>query len=200
MSKKNSMTKRHPPNFKDLNGKRFGMLLVVSYAGMKLRGKRGDPRSTWNTVCDCGTEKVIVGDDMTNGKTRTCASHGKPKGNKSARWKGYEGLSSEYFTKIKSSAKRRNLEFSVTIKDLWNLYLKQKGLCKLSGIPIEILALRNHPTASLDRIDSDLGYTIENVQWVHKDINRIKTDLKEDYFVELCTLISSNLSTKISSK
>ena len=49
---------------------------------------------------------------------------------------------------------------------------------------------KKETTASLDRIDSLLGYTIDNVQWVHKDINRIKFDMSQCRFVELCCLIA----------
>lgn len=37
-------------------------------------------------------------------------------------------------------------------------------------------------TASLDRIDSLKGYTIDNVQWIHKHINYMKIDLTEQEF------------------
>jgi len=38
-------------------------------------------------------------------------------------------------------------------------------------------------TASLDRIDNNLGYTINNIQWVHKDINRIKREYDQNVFL-----------------
>lgn len=47
-------------------------------------------------------------------------------------------------------------------------------------------------TASLDRIDSNGDYTIENVQWVHKDINLMKMNLPEDRFVTWCHKVSKH--------
>jgi hypothetical protein len=44
----------------------------------------------------------------------------------------------------------------------------------------------NTSTASLDRIDSKVGYTKNNVQWVHKDVNNAKQDFEEDYFFNMC--------------
>ena len=41
-------------------------------------------------------------------------------------------------------------------------------------------------TASLDRIDSKLGYTSNNIQWVHKDLNYMKSDLDQSVFIEWC--------------
>jgi hypothetical protein len=44
-------------------------------------------------------------------------------------------------------------------------------------------------TASLDRIDSSFGYIEGNVQWVHKDINIIKLDYDQDYFIKICSAV-----------
>lgn len=49
----------------------------------------------------------------------------------------------------------------------------------------------------MDRIDSNVGYTKENVQWVHKRINIMKQNLQEDEFLYLCKLIVENNIDKI---
>ena len=46
-------------------------------------------------------------------------------------------------------------------------------------------------TASLDRIDNTKGYIIDNVQWVHKQVNFMKGTMKQTEFIEFCKLISS---------
>lgn len=47
-------------------------------------------------------------------------------------------------------------------------------------------------TASLDRINSSIGYTIDNVQWVHKKINMMKMDLSQEEFINYCRLVVKN--------
>lgn len=44
-------------------------------------------------------------------------------------------------------------------------------------------------TASLDRIDSSKGYTIDNVWWIHKQLNWMKWDLTIDRINEIAGLI-----------
>ena len=65
--------------------------------------------------------------------------------------------------------------------------LKQNKKCALSGI--DLIFEANHGkiegNISLDRIDSQKGYTINNVQWVHKDINFMKQDFAENYFLDM---------------
>lgn len=50
----------------------------------------------------------------------------------------------------------------------------------------------NKQTASLDRIDSNIGYIKDNVQWVHKHVNQMKWNFDEDYFIDLCRKIVKN--------
>ena len=50
----------------------------------------------------------------------------------------------------------------------------------------------NYQTASLDRIDPTKGYIEGNIQWVHKDVNRMKMDFTETRFLELVNLIANN--------
>jgi hypothetical protein len=57
------MTNRGRPRI-DLIGKRFGRLLVIAYAGA---GKWA-----WSCVCDCSTCRVVRGDLLRGGITRSC--------------------------------------------------------------------------------------------------------------------------------
>ena len=62
----------------------------------------------------------------------------------------------------------------------WNIKFAKNDLERRKGIM----------TASIDRIDSDKGYYIGNIHWVHKAINKIKWDYTEPYFIELCEAVS----------
>lgn len=125
---------------------------------------------------------------------RTCAHTGLNGG----RFKGYGGLCGDYLYTIKHGAKTRGLKYEVTPIYLWKLYVKQNRKCALSGI--EIFFNRDDRsqridvtrTASLDRIDSKIGYKKGNLQWVHKDVNNMKMALNEKDFIKWCNLISKH--------
>lgn len=51
---------------KDLTGKKFGKISVVSFAYMK------NNHSYWNCKCDCGLEKVYLGKDLPKRKSCGC--------------------------------------------------------------------------------------------------------------------------------
>lgn len=55
-----------PLRVKDLHGKKFDHLKVISYAGSK------DGRAQWNCRCDCGTIVIILGKHLLSGNTRSC--------------------------------------------------------------------------------------------------------------------------------
>ena len=114
------------------------------------------------------------------------------------RYKGYEELSGTRWSSYQVGAQRRGLEFNIAIEYVWELFLKQERRCALSGVPIDFdMSLDNlrktgHQggLASLDRIDSKQGYIEGNVQWVHKDVNKMKMELPQERFLEMVKQIS----------
>lgn len=108
-------------------------------------------------------------------------------------------IPSRYFCSLVESAKKREIDFYITIDFLWELFEKQNKKCALSGLDLCFPKYGEKPTlqtASLDRIDSNKGYIEGNVQWVHKDVNCIKWGLNQDYFIELCKLIVKHRGEK----
>jgi hypothetical protein len=85
---------------------------------------------------------------------------------------------------------------TITAKDIEELYFKQHQKCALTGLPIsfENTNIRTRDlscTASIDRIDSSRGYTLGNIQLVHKDVNTMKNAFEQEYFIKMCKLIVS---------
>jgi hypothetical protein len=83
-------------------------------------------------------------------------------------------------------ATQRGYEFTITIEEIWDIYIAQDKVCALSGVPISF-----NETASLDRIDNAKGYVRDNIQIVHKDINYMKYIYSQDYFIKMCNLVAS---------
>lgn len=145
--------------------------------------------------CDCGNYKTYPANYFAKGITLSCGCdkgyYDKISGNKSVRYTGYKEISGTYWKSIFE----RDKEVSITIEEAWEIYLKQNRKCALSGMDISFSKGKKYPqTASIDRIDSTKGYVKDNIQWLHKDINRIKSDLKQDYFIELCRKVSNETS------
>ena len=55
------------PRFLDRTNMRYGRLLVIKHAGKDKRNKH-----LWLCKCDCGNEKVVVADNLSSGKSKSC--------------------------------------------------------------------------------------------------------------------------------
>jgi hypothetical protein len=152
--------------------------------------------------CDCG--KIIKTREaaLLTKKTKSCGCLQHLKGEKNKRWKGHMGIGMTYWNQVKNSAKNRKIDFDITIEEAWNLFINQNKKCAISGVDIELCQsyidyTSGKMTASIDRIDSSIGYKKDNIQWVHKDVNKIKTDFNQEKFITWCCLIAENHNRKL---
>jgi hypothetical protein len=175
-------------------GQRFGTLVVVS------KPYSYKERMACNCKCDCGKVGRRAIRDLLIGKTKNCGCLRGPRFRSIASvrrenhpcFKGCGEINSYVWSNYKSNAKQRKIAFEITIEQAWSLFIKQNRQCAISGVPLKFASCTEYydeKTASLDRIDSTKGYTIDNIQWVHKDINFMKHKCPLNKFVEWCRLI-----------
>jgi hypothetical protein len=177
----------------DLTGQRFGKLVVV-----KLLPERTVCKTRiWLCKCDCGANKGVRRSSLVAGMTKTCGCGAHPNRQANVNWRGYGEISLDFFTTVKRNAEMRSLEFNITIEYLWDLYIKQDKKCNLSGLPIQFGAKRATTSASVDRVDSLLGYVEGNVQWVHKKINIMKNVYSQEEFITLCKQVVKHTKNKL---
>lgn len=88
---------------------------------------------------------------------------------------------SYFITEAKINCRNRkhaNIPFDIDVKFLSELWDAQNGRCAISNIPMKYhakgMGRKSLDSASLDRIDSDKGYTKDNVQFVAMAINLAK--------------------------
>lgn len=93
-----------------------------------------------------------------------------------------------YLNHLRLKARRRKGSINVTTEDLISLWEDQKGRCALTGWKMTMTRRVGivRTNASIDRIDSSKGYTLDNVQLVCVAANKAKFDLSQKEFVKLC--------------
>jgi hypothetical protein len=173
---------------KDISGKKFGQLTAISLDKSK-KNKKGWILPRWLCLCNCGNTYKVYYNHLRDGTTTRClqCTH-KSQENK-------EEFSNLFWRQIVKEAKKRNINISIKKTDAYNVLIKQNKKCILSNIPLYMSnSVRNHnkTTASLDRINSNKGYTIDNIQWVHKHINIMKHNYDLEYFLFLCLCINKD--------
>ena len=80
-------------------------------------------------------------------------------------------------------------EQGLNSKILIEILERQNYKCALTGLELTCLRDPNKrygTNASIDRIDSNLGYNIDNIHLVCADINIFKRDMTVDEFVDWC--------------
>jgi hypothetical protein len=110
-----------------------------------------------------------------------------------SRFEATGGLIGTYMTDICRHATRRGIAVEITMKDLSEQWARQGAKCALTGwdLTLKRTARDWQATASVDRIDSSLGYVPGNVQFVHKDVNASKWDHDESRFFEICRAVAA---------
>jgi len=87
---------------------------------------------------------------------------------------------------------RRRLGASIDASYLEQLWEKQLGKCALTGWVMTMKLGKGvvSTNASIDRINSSLGYVKGNVQLVCRAANVAKSDLEPEFFLALCAAVS----------
>lgn len=172
-------------------GSKYGKLTVISE-----HSKTRNGHIRYNCQCECGNVKAILLTHLRQGNTKSCGCD-KPKGNTHKQWKGVGEISGDFwYNHIVRSAngnkgRRNSISLTITKEYIWDLFLQQNRRCALTGMELYFPDVNKASyTASLDRIDSSLGYIEGNVQWVHKDVNIMKNKYSQEYFISICKLIA----------
>lgn len=163
---------------------------VKTSGNLKLTGNKKRNKYTYYEIeCNCGTIRymshaVLLRNPTYCGNNCDLLKKYKPVGD----------LSSKYWNNLTTRSLKKGIIVEITMEYSWNLFLTQNKKCKLSGIDLVMNKKNVINTASLDRIDSKKGYTEGNVQWVHRDINQMKMEFSDEYFIEMCKKIAINNS------
>lgn len=118
-----------------------------------------------------------------------------------------DGYINRLFLSVKHNTIKRakDLDVQITSQDIIDLHNKQNGKCALTNIKMTHIAYNtqddqhtiNKYNISIDRIDSNKGYTTDNIQLVCAIINRIKSDIDDVEFLLIVNKLSTCDTNKI---
>lgn len=97
----------------------------------------------------------------------------------------------------KKRATKKKILHSVGSGDLKKLFEKQNGLCAIMGVPLNITRDSNQINGtcppdriSIDRINNDGGYTLDNIQLTCVFVNKWRGRARLEEFIGYCKLVA----------
>lgn len=97
----------------------------------------------------------------------------------------------DYITlKLKQTqAKLEGKSFNINIHDIKSQMIKQANKCYYTGKPLVFITGQQN-SFSIDRINSLIGYEIDNIVLCLKDVNFMKRHYNVEHFIMICNLIA----------
>lgn len=95
----------------------------------------------------------------------------------------------------KANSRKRKDSIKLTEEDIVNLDQKQYHKCALTGALFDTSSKLWKP--SLDRIDSNLGYKLNNIRLVAWIVNRSRGNLTDNDFIEMCYKVTEQQNFNI---
>jgi len=194
------------PTTKDITGQRFGKLQVISFSHYEKKGNNKGRYAKWHVKCDCGTEKVMFGTVLTKPSARTpkscgCLRSEAMTGRTILRMPDNHAEKTVVMTAYKKRAAKKGIPFRMARETFVELIQQD---CHYCGSPPSNSQQHNKYQGryepflynGLDRIDSNKGYTKNNVVPCCKRCNQAKNDLTVQDFLDHVQRICTHMKGK----
>lgn len=157
---------RKKVNIKD---EKFNKLTAVEEVGKTKHGS-----ILWKFKCDCGNEATSIGSQVKKGIITSCGCARKTKNN-------LQSLQKNMFSDYKKRAEYKKMDFDIDFKEFSKITQQN---CHYCSVEPELRTRKFTDYANgVDRIDSSMGYTTNNIVPCCKICNMAKSNLSYDDFM-----------------
>jgi hypothetical protein len=170
-------------------GDRIGRLTILGRAPNR-RTPNGSHRTEWLVRCDCGTEKIVSGSNLTPAaKTRSCGCLWleRRSGPNSNLFRGGL-LQAEFHRQAATAIAKRGLTWSLTQEEFARLVSAKCSYCGAEAQSDNRGLVRN----GIDRIDSSRGYELMNCATACARCNRMKGSASRADFITHCARVAAH--------
>lgn len=166
---------------KNLKDKRFGRLVAKEHVGFNK-----SRNALWRCECDCGNEKVVASRDLQELRTQSCGCYQQEQ--RGAYKKLPSGIAAmrALYLHYKRKTKERGIYFNLSVEDFHKITSLDCVYCGTA--PAQEQKIKNNTGSyffnGVDRVDSSIGYVIDNCVPCCWTCNRAKGNLSVKDFKE----------------
>lgn len=176
---------------RDFSGIKIGLWTVVSFH------HKTSKQSYWNAKCSCGKEGILRDDVIRKQRSNSCIScrqRGKP--SRSRIDNRAQVLVNTEYSMYKSQAKFHQREFQLSKVEFSKLIFSNCHYCLTTPnrIMSDKFSSETITINGVDRVNSDLGYTLQNCVPCCAICNRMKNALTIHEFKSHIVQINANLA------
>lgn len=171
---------KYPRRIKYAPGQRYFSFVIVSGAPTRVT-KDGRSYTCWNCLCDCGKEFITTTKQVQRGIRRSCGCLSLR--GRFQRKSPKEVVSKVKFDHYKNSAKSRGLPWDLTLDYFTELLFERCFYCRVDPCLLVKASIHSLKINGVDRMDSSLGYSMENCVSCCYVCNRAKGNMSvSDFF------------------
>lgn len=176
------------------NGDRFGRLVVIRKDGVHKK-PCGTTQSKYLCQCDCGNQITVLGANLRNGNTKSCGCLSKEV-KLTKRLQNNRGVINHIILQYKRHAKDRGLSWELNYEQVEKLINAPCYYCGMerSNHKVTKNCKDGYDHNGIDRIDSSMGYTSDNVVSCCKICNYAKRDMEQREFILWAQRVASHTS------
>lgn len=171
----------------DITGIKYNKLLAIKFAYRKKQ------HESWEFKCDCGNIKIIAKNTVKQGRQKSCGDCPRTE-------KGLAGFKT-LIKRYQNNAKIRDLIWSLTNEECFYIFKQNCYYCneppmqKCVAYATHLKHKEHHLFLynGIDRKDSNIGYTIENVVTCCKQCNYSKRSFSVEEFKRYIKKVYKNL-------
>ena len=173
-------------------GRRYGRFTITAFVR-----KENKTQYFYECRCDCGTRKTLRLGALQQGATQSCGCYAREltiklhTGNTYRRLSKGEAVFRWLFYRYKRDSAKRNIKFNLTLDEFRRL---TKQNCRYCGAPPSTVLRGKHnygayTYSGVDRVDNDLGYTLENCVSCCTKCNTLKSAVPKKMILILYQLL-----------
>ncbi len=182
-------------DYKDISNQTFGKLTALN--PIRVITKQGS-EVFWNCLCICGKITTVRGVTLRNGNTKSCGSNLCRDYSHVKKLPVGDAALNRLIKTIKDNAKTRGINYNLTREDVFKI---TKQRCKYCNIEPSQSVINSNKKSNLngdyiyngiDRLNNNLGYTVENLVPCCGVCNKMKLDYTADFFIKHIKKIYDN--------